>query len=162
MRNFKKIIAVMLSALILASCLSISVFAADSANQTDTLKVNISSNITPTTDAVYNTKLDNTFTVSFKLQSNLKIVNTQGSLKYDKNFVQLVSFELLGVSNTMVNTEILNEVAFNSTDINNPADFKATKDLVKATFKILSTGTTYINLKLDEINSTSGDASQAD
>lgn len=121
------------------------------------LTVNLTSNISTASKVTYDTTLDKTFTVAFNLKSALKIINTQGCMTYDNKVLKLESFELLNVQNTIVNPEVVNEVNFDSTEVQTPADFSTGKEFIKATFTIISTGVTSINLRLDELNATSGD-----
>ena len=116
------------------------------------LVLTVVSNIFPSYSTVYNTQRDSELTVTFKLDSKtLAVVNCEGEMTYNSKYLELVSFEIPKLGNTVINTELADRVAFNSTDISAPAVFEGDQ-FITAKFKIVGTGNTAVNLQVSELN----------
>ena len=112
----------------------------------------VKSNIFPTYSTVYNTTRDSEVTVTFNLNSKkYAVINCEGNMSYDREYVELAGFELKKLNNTVVNTELANRVAFNSTDISTPVVFDS-EEFIVAKFKILKSGNTLVNFYFSELN----------
>ena len=125
------------------------------------LVLTVVSNIFPSYSTVYNTQRDSELTVTFKLDSKtLAVVNCEGEMTYNSKYLELVSFEIPKLGNTVINTELADRVAFNSTDISAPAVFTGDQ-FITAKFKIVGTGNTAVNLQVSELNAADGDVDVA-
>lgn len=124
------------------------------------VKVNVKSNIGATVSEIYDTSLDQTVTVSFKLNCSNLFANIQGLLNYDSSVLELTNFEMNSCfENPVINTKLNNKVTFNSTNddniydfYGNSTDFDASGNLAMAEFKIIATGETDVELVIEEIN----------
>ena len=117
----------------------------------DTLTVNASSNILSPASKVYNNN-ENTVTVSYKLQSTMKLINAQWSLTYDNT---KLSFDpAKNVDSIMPNTSNFEYSAKFANKINgscsspNLFNFTKEKDFVNVTFDIIGRGEANINLDI--------------
>lgn len=149
MKILKKSIAVFIAALMLVSVMTVAGVAAATENQ---LKVNVTSNLTSAKDLVYDVSVDKTVTVTYKLTTDLAIVNSEGELTYDSSVLALKSFTLPNVSNSTVNTEPVNTVKFNHTIAEGEAKFAKGADLVVAEFDVVKAGETTVDLQVAELN----------
>lgn len=104
------------------------------------------------TEANVEFKTDDTVKVIFTLQAAEKCVNGEGSFSYNSEVLQLESFEFLNVTGSYYNTDLHNEVLFNFTDAENPADFTTAKEFVVVTFKALTDDKSIVALTLVELN----------
>lgn len=148
MKILKKSVAVFIAALMLISVMTVaSVAAADSQ-----LKVNVTSNLSSAKSLVYDVSVDKTVTVTYKLTTDLGIVNSEGELTYDSSVLALKSFTLPNLTNSMVNTEPLNRAMFNHTIPEGEANFAKGADLVVAEFDIVGAGETTVDLQVIELN----------
>lgn len=142
----KKAVAILLSALLLMSLFSVAAYAAD-----EQLKVNAKSNFTDPVSATYKVS-EGTFTLAFNLKTKYPVMNTQGYLKYDHNTVKLESLALNKVANPVINPDQIDMADFNSTSVTSLADFSKGADILTAKFKILTAGSTDIELYFEELN----------
>lgn len=156
MRNLKKTVAVLLSALLLASLFTVAV-SAENGNFRITVKSNTAEDVT----ALYNTAKDTSITLSYNIVSDNPIMNTQGWLKYDHELLTLESFEISSLNNTVINTNQVNAVDFNSTEVTEMADFSKGGALFTAKFKPVTkegydSYATTIEVNIDELNANNG------
>ena len=152
MKIFKKSIAVFVAALMLISVMTF-VSAADEATVAEgQLKVTATSNIAPEVSETYDVSLNDTVTVTYKLTTDLPIMNSEGELAYDSSVLKVKSFSLPNVSNAIVNTEPANTVMFDHTIAEGEANFAEGADFIKAEFEIVGEGETTVDLKLVELN----------
>ncbi len=87
-------------------------------------------------------------TVTYKLRSSMKLINTQWILSYDNSKLKLTSDleELMpGVSNFTYNQYSNNTIKGNFTNIN-LQNYANEKDFVKLTFDVIGTGTANVDL----------------
>lgn len=118
----------------------------------DTLKVNATSNILSPVSKVY-TDNDSTVTVSYKLQSTMKLVDSQWCLRYDSTKLSYDPQKNLkgvmpNISNSIVNTDLPNMIKgdFSSLSLH---DFTSEKDFVTVTFDIIGKGETTVDLEVE-------------
>ena len=119
---------------------------------TDTLKVNATSNILSPVSQEYN-KDTSTVTVSYKLTSSMKLVNSQWCLTYDSS---KLSFDpqknqngvMPNISSAVINTDLTDKIKgdFSSLSL---YDFTTEKDFVTVTFDIIGTGETTVDLEIE-------------
>lgn len=119
---------------------------------TDSLKVNATSNIFAPVSQVYN-KDTSTVTVSYKLTSSMKLVNSQWCLTYDGSKLSYdpqknINGVMPNISNAVVNTDLENKIKgdFSSLGL---YDFTTEKDFVTVTFDIIGTGETTVDLDIE-------------
>ncbi|WP_293971919.1 dockerin type I domain-containing protein [uncultured Ruminococcus sp.] len=119
---------------------------------TDTLKVNATSNILPPVSQEYD-KDTSTVTVSYKLTSSMKFVNSQWCLTYDSSKLSYDPQKnsdgvMPNVSSAVINTDLNNRIkgGFSSLSL---YDFTTEKDFVTVTFDIIGTGETTIDLDIE-------------
>lgn len=86
----KKLISLILSAIIAISMVSVTAFSASAATQNDTLTVKATSNYFPEATQVYNAET-NEVTVNYNFKSSKDMLNLQWYLTYDKNVLSLSS-----------------------------------------------------------------------
>ena len=119
---------------------------------TDTLKVNATSNILSPVSQEYN-KGTSTVTVSYKLTSSMKLVNSQWCLTYDSSKLSYdpqknLNGVMPNISSAVVNTNLNNRIKgdFSSLGL---YDFTTEKDFVTVTFDIIGTGETTVDLEIE-------------
>ncbi len=119
---------------------------------TDTLKVNATSNILSPVSQKYN-KDTSTVTVSYKLTSSMKLVNSQWCLTYDSSKLSYdpqknLNGVMPNISSAVVNTNLNNRIKgdFSSLGL---YDFTTEKDFVTVTFDIIGTGETTVDLEIE-------------
>lgn len=119
---------------------------------TDTLKVNATSNILSPVSQEYN-KDTSTVTVSYKLTSSMKLVNSQWCLTYDSSKLSYdpqknLNGVMPNISSAVVNTDLNNGIKgdFSSLGL---YDFTTEKDFVTVTFDIIGTGETTVDLEIE-------------
>ena len=119
---------------------------------TDTLKVNATSNILSPVSQEYN-KDTSTVTVSYKLTSSMKLLNSQWSLTYDSSKLSYdpqknLNGVMPNISSAVVNTNLNNRIKgdFSSLGL---YDFTTEKDFVTVTFDIIGTGETTVDLEIE-------------
>lgn len=119
---------------------------------TDTLKVNATSNILSPVSQEYN-KDTSTVTVSYKLTSSMKLVNSQWCLTYDSSKLSYdpqknLNGVMPNISSAVVNTDLNNRIKgdFSSLGL---YDFTTEKDFVTVTFDIIGTGETTVDLEIE-------------
>lgn len=119
---------------------------------TDTLKVNATSNILSPVSQEYN-KDTSTVTVSYKLTSSMKLVNSQWCLTYDSSKLSYdpqknLNGVMPNISSAVVNTNLNNRIKgdFSSLGL---YDFTTEKDFVTVTFDIIGTGETTVDLEIE-------------
>lgn len=119
----------------------------------DTLTVNATSNLF-SAKSLEASKDAKTVTVSFDLKSAMNVVNGQWTLKYDTSKLKLNSD-----SSTImpyITDGVINEengvIKGNFTNVSDLYDFTSEKALVQATFDIIGTGTTEVNLEVQELS----------
>ena len=119
---------------------------------TDTLKVNATSNILSPVSQEYN-KDTSTVTVSYKLTSSMKLVNSQWCLTYDSSKLSYdpqknLNGVMPNISSAVVNTNLNNSIKgdFSSLSL---YDFTTEKDFVTVTFDIIGTGETTVDLEIE-------------
>lgn len=144
MRNFKRTIAVLLCALLLASLFTVAASAEDGK-----LKVTFKSSVFDTKTATYNLSKDKTFTAAFNVKSANKLINAQGFFTYDSDYISVSSCKVEKLGSAQVNTNPKNKIYFNATDISKTADFSKGADLLVATFNIVKAGETEISLDME-------------
>lgn len=153
MNKIKKIVAIMLAVLMIASVSAVGVYAAEAAD--GQLKVTIKSNLASSVEKTYDIAKDKVV-VSFKLQSALKILNSNGAVTYDKDALALESFvlneKLLGQVN---NTNLVGAVKFSNTDLSG-ADFSKEDDFIVATFTAIKGGETEVALDMYDLTAIDG------
>ena len=149
MKILKKSIAVFIAALMLTSVMSVAGVAAATEGQ---LKVNVTSNIAPAKSLVYDTSVDKTVKVTYKLTTALAILDSEGELTYDSSVLVLKSFTLPNLTNSIVNTEPSNTVKFNHTVGEGETKFAKGADLVVAEFDVVGAGETTVDLQVTELN----------
>lgn len=118
------------------------------------LIVNATSNLFPAKTLKVNSS-EKTVTVKFDLQSAMKLVNGQATLSYDPAVLKLDP-----AKNADIMPNISNETTHNLTnytkllfsDIDNLYDFTTKKNFVSVTFDVLKTGSTTVDLKIDELS----------
>ena len=97
-------------------------------------------------------------TVTYNLQSPLLLEDGQGTLYYDTAKLSLASVSLPNVqSGLILNPNIPGEARFNFTGVNPVTnsgifDFKSNKTFVTATFNVVGSGATTINLDIEELD----------
>ena len=152
MGSLKRLTAVFLAVLMLASLTAVGVYAADG-DTAATLKVNTTSNIGEAASETYDTAVDSTVTIRFMVQSTNLFANTQGYITYDSSVLEVSDFALSDqFSNIVTNTELYNKITFNATDTDNSADFTENGVFATVTFKILKAGETDVALTIEELN----------
>lgn len=119
---------------------------------TDTLKVNATSNILAPVSQEYN-KDASTVTVSYKLTSSMKLVNSQWCLTYDSSKLSYdpqknLNGVMPNISSAIINTDLNNIIKgdFSSLAL---YDFTTEKDFVTVTFDIIGTGETTVDLDIE-------------
>ena len=118
----------------------------------DTLKVNATSNILSSVSQEYSED-DSTVTVSYKLTSSMKLVNSQWVLTYDSSKLSYDPQKNTGgimpnISSAIVNTNLTDEI---KGDFSSLAmyDFTTEKDFVTVTFDIIGNGETTVDLDVE-------------
>ena len=97
-------------------------------------------------------------TVTYNLQAPLLLEDGQGTLKYDASKLQIQSFTLPNIQSGLIsNKNVPGEAYFNFTGVNAETnsgifDFKTNKALVIATFNVVGSGATTINLDMEELD----------
>lgn len=97
-------------------------------------------------------------TVTYNLQAPLLLEDGQGTLKYDASKLQIQSFTLPNIQSGLIsNKNVAGEAYFNFTGVNAETnsgifDFKTNKPLVIATFNVVGSGATTINLDMEELD----------
>ena len=157
MKNLRKSVSVFLAvAMILCmfSTLSFSVSAAETKNT-----ITVSSNVAETKTFDYDSGCKE-FEVSYLLQSDTMIMDTEAMVSYDSSVLQLISTEsadvipVLDGGNAVVNFDSENDaVYFNATTLS-LFDFTESAVYFTAKFSIVGSGDTAINLNVDIITGT--------
>ena len=120
---------------------------------------------TPTTDLTVNAtsnyfasssqnglSVGNTVTVTYELDSNIGVASAQWSMSYDSSKLRLLTpANSISPVGGVVNADG-NPVYGNITCVKPFFDFSGGKTLVQAQFEVLATGTTNVNLTLNELN----------
>ena len=114
----------------------------------DTLKVTATSNFFGTDDITVKATDDKTVTVTYNLQSEKDLMNAQWELSYDKN---LLALESVTMPNTVEGSMITEDMTKGSCSNLSLYDFKSSKEFVVATFKVLGTGETEVNLNVTDL-----------
>lgn len=115
----------------------------------DTLTVNAESNYFPS-KSFTNSNGEQFVTVDYKLKSSAPLMNSQWSLTYDTSKLKFVSATMPNVENFQCEENTKGTVKGNFSTTNF-ANFSTEKDFVKATFKVLGSGTTTTNFNVDII-----------
>jgi hypothetical protein len=158
MKTSKRIISAMLAGLMVAgtfSMASISVGAAETTN-----KIEVSSNLADSKTVTYNSNADQV-TVTYMLQSDYSIINQQSVLTYDSKVLKLAStntkascLPVLGTGSTIFNSNLSNTIKFNSSDISDFFNFKTSKTFFTATFDVVGSGDTKVDLNVKILTGT--------
>lgn len=118
----------------------------------DTLKVNATSNILSSVSQEYSED-DSTVTVSYKLTSSMKLINSQWVLTYDSSKLSYdpqknTDGVMPNISSAIVNTNLADKI---KGDFSSLAmyDFTAEKDFVTVTFDIIGKGETTVDLDIE-------------
>ena len=158
MRMTKKITSIILVAALLVSLFSVTAFAstgtlapsyyATNPNNKagDPLTITANSNYFPS-KTFTNSNGEQYITVDYKLKSTAPLVNSQWELSYDTSKLDFVSASMPNVDNFAYDEATAGLVKGNFTTLNF-ANFSTEKDFVKATFKILGSGTTTTNFNV--------------
>ncbi len=112
----------------------------------DPLKITANSNYFPS-KTFTNSNGEQYITVDYKLKSSAPLVNSQWELSYDTSKLDFVSASMPNVDNFAYDEATAGLVKGNFTTLNF-ANFSTEKDFVKATFKILGSGTTTTNFNV--------------
>lgn len=123
---------------------------------TDELKVTASSNIFPTATKTFN-KDEGTITVSYKLTSNMDVVDTQWTLSYDNTKLEFKASDNMSNGVQTITPSAGKNLVFKNTDnyikgnfsTLNLVPFDNNSDFVTVTFNIIGTGYAEINLDLE-------------
>ena len=123
---------------------------------TDKLIVNAKSNIFPSVTETFD-KDEETVTVSYKLSSNMRAVNTQWVLTYDNTKLQYDSADNMSNGEQTICPSAGNDLIFNHEDNCikgtfsklNLISFEEGADLVSVTFKVIGTGVADVYLDLE-------------
>jgi hypothetical protein len=97
-------------------------------------------------------------TVTYNLQSPLLLEDGQGTLYYDSTKLTIASVSLPNIQSSLIlNKNIPGEARFNFTGVNPDTnsgifDFKTNKTFVTATFNVVGSGATTINLDIEELD----------
>ena len=110
----------------------------------DTLTVNAQSNFFKSASATFNEDT-NQVTVTYQLQSNMKLVNAQWSLRYDTSKLSYVSASMPAVPDATIMTPQTGAVTGNFTDLS-MVDFSAMSDFATFVFDVHGTGETTVTL----------------
>ena len=110
----------------------------------DTLTVNAQSNFFKSASATFNEDT-NQVTVTYQLQSNMKLVNAQWSLRYDTSKLSYVSASMPAVPDATIMTPQTGAVTGNFTDLS-MVDFSAMSDFATFVFDVHGTGDTTVTL----------------
>ncbi len=119
----------------------------------DTLTVNAKSNLFAS-NSVKADNNANTVTVTYNLQSSMQLVNGQWSLSYDSSKLKLVSSSssiMPNISDGLVNCKD-GIIMGNFTNVTDLYNFTSSKPLVQATFEIIGSGSTDVNLNVQELS----------
>lgn len=112
----------------------------------DTLTVTADSNYFPS-QTFTNSNGEQYVTVDYKLKSSAPLMNSQWELSYDTSKLKFVSASMPNVDGFAFEENTAGLVKGNFTTLNF-ANFSTEKDFVKATFKVLGSGTTTANLNV--------------
>lgn len=118
------------------------------------LTVNATSNLFPAKSLTIDSSED-TVTVNFDLKSTMKLVNGQATLSYDPNVLKLDSAKNTDIMPNISNetTNILTDYArLTFSDVDDLYDFTTEKNFASVTFDVLDSGSTTVDLKIDELS----------
>lgn len=146
MKIFKKLISIILSALMIAACFSVTAFA-------DVKKLNVNVSVNGVKLKDFDVTSDK-FTVTFNMDMPELIVDGQGTFEID-DCVKISSWEFPVVDPSVIDN--VNKYLFNFSSVKRPYDFSGGKVLVAADFKVVdfSSETANINLIMEELDSKS-------
>lgn len=113
----------------------------------NTITVTANSNYFPS-KTFTNSNGEQFITVDYKLKSSAPLVNAQWNLTYDTSKLQFVSAAMPNVENFTTDETVKGLVKGNFSSTNF-ANFSTEKDFMKATFKVLSSGTTTTDLNVE-------------
>lgn len=153
MKRTRKAIGIFLTIIMLISCVSVSIKAATTSGSS-TLTVNAKSNLFDT-DYLSADSNDGTITVTYNLQSTMKLVNGQWSLSYDNTKLKLVSTAndiMPNIEDAVVSCKD-GVIRGNFTNISKLYDFTSLKTFIQATFEIIGSGSaTDVTLDVQELS----------
>ncbi|MCR5652549.1 MAG: hypothetical protein K6F88_01985 [Ruminococcus sp.] len=157
MKSFKKLTAVFLAVLILASFAVIGVYADETpaaANTSLTVTSTSSLGGEPVSKA-FNTAEVSTVTVRFAMTATQAFANIQGFVSYDDSVLEVknVAFDSK-LSGVVYNMELADKFTFNDTHGENVIDYTMETTFLTVTFNILAeSGETTVALNVEELNS---------
>lgn len=154
MKNLKKICAVVLAVLMLASVAAVSASALDG-----TINIRFTSNAGAKADRTVDISKDDQFTVAFSLETELSVINSQGTLGYDSSVATLESLEYKNsAGSAIVNTDLKDMAAFNHTEFDAKPAFTKSAEFIVAKFKAVKAGDLKLELNFDELNAVDASA----
>ncbi len=148
MKIFKKLISIILSALMIAACFSVTAFA-------DVKKLNVNVSVNGVKLKDFDVTSDK-FTVTFNMDMPELIVDAQGTFEID-DCVKISSWEFPVVEPSVIDN--VGEYKFNFSSVKRPYDFSGGKVLVAADFNVVdfSSETANINLIFEALDSKTTD-----
>lgn len=112
-----------------------------------TIKINATSNLFESSNAVINASADKA-TVTYKLTSSMGVVNSQWKLTYDPSKLSFDYAAMPKIPNAMIIDPQNGLVRGNFANLN-PTSFSSSDSFVTATFNIIGTGETTVNLDVE-------------
>ncbi len=152
MNTIKKTVSVLLAVMMIFSMLTIV-----SVSAAETSKITVESNLCDAVQYNYDANASQV-TVTYNFQSDNMILNAQGTLNYDSSVLKLASTNkpttlVPGFAGAVVNMGLENKVKFNATSLN-LYDFTKGDVFFTATFDIIGSGDTTVNLDVEVITAT--------
>ena len=153
MNTIKKTVSVLLAVMMIFSMLTIV-----SVSAAETSKITVTSNLCDAVEYTYNEN-SSQVKVTYKFQSDLMILNAPGVLTYDSKVLKLAdkttanSLPVLGQGGAVANFGLENKVKFNATSLN-LYDFTTEDVFFTATFDIIGSGNTTVDLNVEVITAT--------
>ena len=149
MNTIKKTVSVLLAVMMIFSMLTIV-----SVSAAETSTITVESNLCDAVQYSYDEDASQV-TVTYNFQSDLMLLNAQGTLNYDSTVLQLASTNkpttmVPGFSGAVVNKGLKNMVKFNATSLD-LYDFTAGGVFFTATFDIIGSGDTTVDLDVEII-----------
>lgn len=162
MKALKRQISVLLAVMMILCSLTAISFTA-SAAETQGGQITVTSNLCDPQVYSY-TKSDKQIQVTYYLQCDNMILDMQAGLYYDSNVLKLAdtntpetTLPVFSEKNAVINFDLENKILFNATSLN-LFDFKTKDVFFTATFDIVGSGDTNIDLDVEVITATTADS----
>ena len=157
MKTFKKQISVLLATMMVLCSFALTSFSASAAETTEST-ISVTSNLCDTQTVTYDENSEQV-EVTYYLQSDNMIIDTQAVLNYDSSVLQLADGTSISTaapvisSGAVANFALTDKVLFNATSLN-LFDFTDKGVYFTVTFDIIGSGDTEVNLDVEILTAT--------